>query len=340
MLLAGTTPWEIAMKPMRRILVGIKSTEAAALPALTKAAQIAKALDAEIELFQCLDETIYLDDPGQASAPLRKLQTERREQAILRLENFAHRIRRHGVSAWAHADWDFPAYEALIRRANKIGAELIVVERHLGKHHAPWLLSYTDWGLLRHAALPVLIVKSAQAYRHPIVLAAVDPQHAHAKPARLDDEILQSAAGWSAALRGKLQVVHAFSPPALYDGAAGIAAAAIATDLIAGAEHQAATMLTELLAVKGVKPATMHVVNAPPAVAIPATAQRIGARIVVMGAVSRSALKRIFIGNTAEQVLDALPCDVLVVKPPGFATDVARRSRGVRVAVAPIGAVA
>jgi universal stress protein E len=34
-----------------------------------------------------------------------------------------------------------------------------------------------------------------------------------------------------------------------------------------------------------------------------------------MGAVSRTGLKRIFIGNTAEHVLDSLRCDVMVVKP-------------------------
>lgn len=328
------------MKPIRRILVGIKNPDATSLPALTKAAQIAKALDAEVELFQCLDDTIYLEMPGRSGISLRKLQTERREQSILRLENFAHRIRRHGVSAWAHADWDFPAYEALIRRAGKINADLIIVERHLGKHHAPWLLSYTDWGLLRHSELPVLIVKSTTPYRHPTVLAAVDPQHAHAKPARLDDEILQCAAGWAGALRGKLQVVHAFSPPTLIDGSAGIAAAGLASDLIEGAEHQAKITLTELLAAKRIKPAGTHIANAPPAIAIPSTAKRTGAKLVVMGAVSRSAFKRIFIGNTAEQVLDALPCDVLVVKPPSFVTDISKRGRGARVAVAPIGAVA
>jgi hypothetical protein len=37
-----------------------------------------------------------------------------------------------------------------------------------------------------------------------------------------------------------------------------------------------------------------------------------------MGAVSRAGLKRVFIGNTAERMLDMLDCDVLVVKPPGF----------------------
>jgi universal stress protein E len=40
---------------------------------------------------------------------------------------------------------------------------------------------------------------------------------------------------------------------------------------------------------------------------------------VVMGAVSRSGLKGLFIGNTAEDVLDRLHCDLVIVKPEGFA---------------------
>jgi Universal stress protein family len=36
---------------------------------------------------------------------------------------------------------------------------------------------------------------------------------------------------------------------------------------------------------------------------------------VVMGAVSRSGLKGLFIGNTAERILDELSCDILLVKP-------------------------
>jgi universal stress protein E len=49
--------------------------------------------------------------------------------------------------------------------------------------------------------------------------------------------------------------------------------------------------------------------------------ERVRPDIVVMGAVSRGRLKNIFIGNTAERVLDHLPCDVLIPKPLNFATD-------------------
>ena len=40
--------------------------------------------------------------------------------------------------------------------------------------------------------------------------------------------------------------------------------------------------------------------------------------LLVMGAVSRSRLREIFLGSTAERVLDHLPCDVLVIKSLDF----------------------
>ena len=77
-----------------------------------------------------------------------------------------------------------------------------------------------------------------------------------------------------------------------------------------------------------------HLLTGNPVTVIPRQARELGAQIVVMGAVSRSGLMRVLIGNTAERVLEALPCDVLVVKPDGFAQRVAQEPRGMRV-VAP-----
>jgi universal stress protein E len=72
-----------------------------------------------------------------------------------------------------------------------------------------------------------------------------------------------------------------------------------------------------------------HLVAAEPISGISTVARATGSSIVVMGAVSRSGLKRLFIGNTAEQILDALECDVLVVKAPDFVSPVvSRRARG------------
>ena len=77
--------------------------------------------------------------------------------------------------------------------------------------------------------------------------------------------------------------------------------------------------------------ASRQLVDSDPLFAIPHLARKLGADLVVMGAVSRSGIKRVFIGNTAERVLDDLPCDVLVVKPAHSAPRVSERVRGARV---------
>jgi len=59
----------------------------------------------------------------------------------------------------------------------------------------------------------------------------------------------------------------------------------------------------------------MHLKIGDPAYQLPRLARSTGARMVVMGAISRNLLKRAFIGSTAEQALDAIPCEILVVKP-------------------------
>jgi universal stress protein E len=52
---------------------------------------------------------------------------------------------------------------------------------------------------------------------------------------------------------------------------------------------------------------------------LPRLAESLGAALLVMGAVSRSRLQEVFLGSTAERVLDRIGCDVLVVKPADFA---------------------
>jgi universal stress protein E len=52
-----------------------------------------------------------------------------------------------------------------------------------------------------------------------------------------------------------------------------------------------------------------------PKFVLSALARSLKAQMVVMGAISRTALHRLLLGSTAEQILDALPCDVLLVKP-------------------------
>jgi len=77
----------------------------------------------------------------------------------------------------------------------------------------------------------------------------------------------------------------------------------------------------------GIPRARCHIHMGEVADQLSAFARRSGTAIAVMGAVSRSAMARLFIGNTAERALDRVSCDVLIVKPRGFRSTVQRPSQ-------------
>ncbi|HYL70158.1 MAG TPA: universal stress protein, partial [Candidatus Dormibacteraeota bacterium] len=120
-------------------------------------------------------------------------------------------------------------------------------------------------------------------------------------------------------LRGRLHAVHA-GAPATAGGAAGPAA------------------LDRVLRTPDIAPGCRHLIAGDPTAVVRDAARQLRADIVVAGAVSRSGLKRAFIGNTAERLLDCLPCDLLIVKPAEFSSGVACTVRGARlVAGEPLG---
>jgi universal stress protein E len=65
-----------------------------------------------------------------------------------------------------------------------------------------------------------------------------------------------------------------------------------------------------------------HLVRGSPSTMIPTMAHQLDADLVVMGTVGRSGIAGLFIGNTAEMVLEQVQCSVLAVKPPGFVSPV------------------
>lgn len=322
------------MGPVRSILVAVKDPTSRSLAAVSKAMQVAEGTGAQLELFHAISTPLLAD--AYVYSPQKLAQAERaiRARHLAALDRIAGRLRLRGIKVTVSAEWDFPAHEAIVRRASRIAADLIVAEKHSGRHFVPWLLHLTDWELIRLSPLPVLLVKNAKPYRRPAVLAAVDPSHAFAKTAQLDREILRVGGLIADALRGKLHAVHAYMPipPLMSTSPEAMNANVIAT-LESGARLKAKAAFQRVLAPVSIPSKRRHLIARAPIHAIPAAARMSRCAIVVMGAVSRSGLKRIFIGNTAERVLDELACDVLVVKPAHFVNRVGRAKRGVKLTV-------
>jgi universal stress protein E len=318
------------MRSIRRILVAVKDPGKESAPAVIKAAQLARALSASLELYHAIATPLYIDGYASLNQGLRDIERDMRAKCLAQLERLAARVRLQGIEVSVCAEWDFPAYESVVRRATQIRADLIVAERHAGRHIAAGLLHLTDWELLRLSPMPVLLVKTGGRYLRPTVLAAVDPAHSRSKPAGLDSEILRTASSVASALHGALHAVHAYIPAPLEIVPTDSAGAEALPQLIAQIARKARRSLDDVLRSTRIPAKCRHLVGRHPIDAIEQTAREIRSSIVVMGAISRSGLKRVFIGNTAERILDQLTCDVLIVKPPRFELRVPRARRGVR----------
>src|SRR5262249_2653956 len=150
--------------------------------------------------------------------------------------------------------------------------------------------------------------------------------HKHARPADLDTRVLQSGGQIARLLHGSLQVFHAYRPIVMVEPMTGTAAPLMMMPPEAEQAHTEQLMLTigQLADKAGISRAHCHIRMGEVADQLSAFARRSGTAIVVMGAVSRSAIARLFIGNTAERALDRLTSDVLIVKPRGFRSGIER----------------
>ena len=315
------------MSPINRILAAVKDPMARCLPAVIKATQLARALGAHLELIHVVDSSTYMDMLGTTQSSALRAVCDLQEQYRNRLERIAARARLHTPTVTVSVESDYPAYEAIVRHAMATHADLIVVEHHERRSIVPGLLRLSDWELLRLSPTPVLLVQTMRPYRHPTVLGAVDPTRAFAKPTELDEDILRLAATVADALKGQLHAVHAYHASSAQRRGSMPAAA---SSRLRAAQQAAAARFGRALRSHRVLAARRHLEVGPPGDAVWRVTRDIHAHIVVAGTISRSGLKRAFIGNTAGLLLDSLPCDLMVVKPGSFKCPVSRKIRGAR----------
>lgn len=283
---------------------------------------------ARIELFHASSDRPSLATSGMRQA--REAVQRMREAAVSRTLEKLQRLARspdlRGFDVSTHVTRDRPAADAIVRRALTTRADLIVAGIQPRRFAGRLLLVNTDWELIRESPCDLLLAKSSGRYRQDPVIAALDPFHANDKPARLDRKLLAAARIAAARLHSETHVFHAYAPLAAIQAATATHPIALYVPELNEARHaRAIGKRVDALAHRArIPPAQRHVLPGDVSVRLAAVVRRTRAQIAVMGAVSRSGLKRVFIGNTAERVLDRLPCDLLVVKPARFRTRVPR----------------
>lgn len=299
------------MNSSKIILAASDLSEQSAL-ALSRAAQLAQALRAQLELLHVVETTPITDLPAPLRDALgaRALQ-QQIEEARRQLERQAEQTLSGEAIAWQCRVETGKDFVAIIRGARQSAADLIVLGAHGSHALRDLFLGSTAEKVVRKGDRPVLVVKKPTLAPYRRVLVATD---------------------FSAAARQALLIALPLAPEARFDllnvqtpWGEGLPSLAGIEDPTRQRYQQqlgdwvASSMTGWLRGIAfGARPCLRHVRQGRPGILIPQMAEELGADLLVMGSAGLSGLASILLGSVAEHVLRAAPCDLLLVRPPDF----------------------
>jgi universal stress protein E len=312
------------MRELKRILTVIDPT-AASQPAAERAAALARSMGARLELFICEYDPQLVDSASKESHGLRKARNALIDDRLRGLREIAKSLTAADLQVALDARWDSPLADGIVRKAMESAADIVFKDTHYHPLLRRSVFSNTDWNLIRDCPRLLWLAKPQPIAAKPRFVAAVDPLHERAKPTELDDRIIAAAKQLCYPLNGELHVFHAFDvTPALATPMDSMAMPLPIREITDAMRARHTGAVHELTDAHGIARDSVHIREGSTRERIVEITDELRADVVVMGAVSRRGLKRLFLGNTAEAVLDKLNCDLLIVKPADFETNVPR----------------
>jgi len=312
----------------QKILVVVDPT-ASEQPAVTQGLALCRFLDCDLELLICHYDSQFAGRDFLVATEREALREQSLRHQLGYLNSLRETLAASDIKVTTRAVWDKPLADAIVRVALREEPRLVLKDTHHHSSIARTLFTITDWQLIRALPTPLWLVKNPPL-QDAVVLAAVDPSHEHDKPASLDKAVLQQAREMVGGAQERLHVYHGYD--ALADiakaGAFSLAPTPVPVAEINArvkTEHEQAFAI--LIAGQDLPPAQAHVLPGTAAEVLPALARELHAGLLVMGAIARGPWDRVAVGSTAERVLDQLPCDVLIVKPPGFVSPVTYKAQ-------------
>ncbi len=301
----------------RRVMLVVSGIELMPIHVLDRVGRLARGLAADIELFHSVYEPEVVRERAD-QARLGDLIAARIEQRRARLERLADVLRDQGLRVDSNVRWDFPTYESVIRQARRHKPDLVIVPAiRLGETLRT--LAYREARLIEECPAPVLFLKTREVYSKGTVIAVIEPS-ASADAAGLDDRVLGAAKTVAHALaESPVRLFGAMRPgrqPVLATVASAGNAAVSAP--VTGPVPIVEDRLRRLAQRHEIAESDVHVRPGEPAAVLSMFAREWRAQMIVVGAAPPDTT----IAHRAEELLEAVACDVLVVRTAPVASAV------------------
>jgi universal stress protein E len=302
----------MTIPPLRRIMIASDSEQGMA-EALHKAGTLA-AGDAEAQLRvlrasydRIAEEPAEILPADEREALIGSIMRTEQEALAALTEPLQSRVR----NVTAELLWRKDAAPAIAEAATAWHAQLLVkpVSHHgLGDFlHTP-----LDWALMRQAPCPVLVSRGAWGDPAGCVLAAVDIGDREHEA--LCGEILRRACQLGGILGVDVHVASAY--PNLGQSVNELQIATDFQGIKASMRDSRQRALNAMLESLELRVTETHLLEGKAVHVIPALARRLGASLTVLGTAARRGVSKLIIGNTAEDLISRMECDLLTVRAP------------------------
>ena len=205
-------------------------------------------------------------------------------------------------------------YEAVIDTATKNQSDLIFKPMRQHSLFETVVRTTTDWNLIRHCLYPLYLVSESGPIKNKPIIAAVDVCSADDKHEELNDIVLENAMRVARITGGDIILANAWHAATPMAAVGSVDSTPLPSPNQMLEEHrEAAAALAQKY---NLDPGKVRIEEGNAVYAITSVARAVEAGTIVIGTVARKGISGALIGNTAEGVLEASPCDVMVVKHP------------------------
>jgi universal stress protein E len=295
------------MSGLKFILAIVDPTQSAPQIAMQKAAVLALASGASVELVLCHPPQA-LPAPNEADA---RHWTE--WQSLL--TQLAEPMRLAGILVTTVAISGHPHNE-LLAYVSASSADLVIKGTH-GHTLAKRVFSHsTDGRLIQICPAPLLLAKPRPWSTTPVIMAAINPMGVLDPASRRDTTILSLSESFACWLKGDLHIVHAYTPavvPQRGTGFFGVPAVDAVGDACAERECRV-DVLHRFIVAHGLRHRQLHVDMGSTAQYVKRMSAVLFADMVVIGASPPVRNRMRPSGRLAHRIFDALACDVLLVR--------------------------
>ncbi|EKO3574346.1 MULTISPECIES: universal stress protein UspE [Vibrio] len=212
--------------------------------------------------------------------------------------------------------WHNRPYEAIIAEVFSGQHDILIKGTHKHDVLESVIFTPTDWHLLRKCPTPVLLVKHSHWPENANIIASVHVGSEVDTHIQLNDIMVEQLLNLTQRLGASPYLVNAYPvTPANITIELPEFDPTTYTDAVRG--HHL-TSMKALRQKHGLDENQTIVQQGLPEDVIPEAAKTLDAAMVILGTTGRTGLSAVFIGNTAEQVIDKINCDVLALKPAGY----------------------